>query len=71
VSRRYTNKDNFLQAKIIAGSAVLGALVGPVAAPEPLPGLLMGGFIGLTVGFLGSGVVLLVMNARRRRRMGN
>lgn len=72
-SQRFTTKDNSLQAKIIAGSVSLGALVGAIAVPERLPGapfwagVFMGGVIGLIVGFLGSGVLLMVMDAKRRQ----
>ena len=37
-------------------------------APERLPGLLMGGFLGLVAGFFVSGILLMLMGVVRRRR---
>ena len=72
-SQQFTSKDNSLQAKIVTGSVAVGALVGAIAVPERLPGVpfwagvLLTGAIGLIVGFLGSGILLMVMDAKRRR----
>lgn len=64
-------KDNLLQAKIIAGSFAMCAVAGAIAAPvsrSEIPfwgGAIMGGLAGLILGFLGSGVLLMVMRAKR------
>ena len=61
-------RDNLMQAIIIAVSIGLGVAIGGLLAPERLPGLLMGGFLGLVAGFFVSGILLMLMRAVRRRR---
>lgn len=65
--QRFGKKDNVLQVKVVVTSLVLGAVVGGLLAPVRLPGILTGGVIGLIAGFLGSGILLMVLDAMRRR----
>lgn len=56
-------KDNVVQAVAIFACLVLGAIIGAVVVQERLPGALVGGFIGLVLGLLGSGFFLMVYRA--------
>ncbi|NLS90810.1 MAG: hypothetical protein GXX96_01315 [Planctomycetaceae bacterium] len=56
-------KDNVFQAIAIAVCLLLGAIIGALVTEEHLPGALVGGFLGLLVGLLGSGFVLMVFRA--------
>lgn len=63
---RFTRKDNILQAIMIGVCLLLGMVVGPLLIEARLPGIVMGGFIGMIVGFLGSGAFLMVARAPPR-----
>jgi len=56
-------KDNVIQAAVIFGCLVLGATIGALVVEERLPGALVGGFIGLILGLVGSGFFLMVYRA--------
>ena len=57
-----------MQAVTILSCAVIGAIVGRIAVADRIPGTIMGSFIGLVVGFLGSGIHLMVLQKLRKRR---
>jgi hypothetical protein len=63
-------RDNLIQAGVIFGCLVLGAVVGALVVEERGPGAVAGGLIGLVVGLFGSGIGLMiyraVMHARGR-----
>jgi hypothetical protein len=54
-------KDNVIQAIAIFVCLVLGALIGGLIANGE--GAVVGGFIGLLVGLLGSGIFLMIYRA--------
>lgn len=53
-------KDNVVQAISIFVCLVLGAIIGAFVVEEWIPGALVGAFIGLVAGLLGSGIVLMI-----------
>ncbi len=63
-------RDNLIQGLAIFVCLALGAAIGALVVEERLPGALVGGFIGLLVGLLGSGFFLMlfrfVMHIRGR-----
>jgi hypothetical protein len=61
-------RDNIMQGVTILSCVAIGAIVGPFAVEDRVPGIIMGGFIGLVLGFLGSGVHLMVLRHLRKRR---
>ena len=69
-TRSLVVRDNVTQAIIIAVSTALGVLVGALVVAERMPGMLMGGFLGLVAGFFVSGMLLMIMRALRRSRGG-
>jgi hypothetical protein len=58
-------KDNVFQAFAVFSCLLLGALIGALVVQERIPGALVGGFVGLVVGLLGSGTFLMVYRAVR------
>ena len=56
-------KDNFLQAVVILVCIVVGAGIGALMIQDWLGGLLVGGFAGMVIGLLGSGIFLMVFRA--------
>jgi hypothetical protein len=56
-------KDNVIQALAIVACLVLGSLIGAVVSDVRVAGAVVGGFLGLLVGWIGSGVVLMVYRA--------
>jgi len=61
-------KDNLYQGLAILACLLLGAGIGVVAATDRLTGALLGGFIGLVVGLLGSGLFLMSYRAVKHAR---
>ena len=53
-------KDNLIQGLAIFVCLALGATIGALVVEERLPGALVGGFIGLLLGLVGSGFFLMV-----------
>ena len=53
-------KDNVIQFAVIAACVPIGALIGALAMEDWRPGVLIGGFVGLLVGFFGSGTFLMI-----------
>jgi hypothetical protein len=64
---RFRSKESAVLVIIIAVCLALGAIVGAFVVEERLPGVLMGGFIGMVVGFLGGGTLLMVLRAVKSR----
>lgn len=58
-------KDNLVQAGVIFVCCLLGAGFGALSVNDRMPGLLMGGFAGMVVGFFGSGLFLMIYRAAR------
>ncbi len=56
-------KDNLYQGLAILVCLLLGAGIGSLAMAERLTGALLGGFIGLLAGLLGSGIFLMIYRA--------
>lgn len=56
-------KDNVVQAIVIFACLVLGTMIGALVVKERLAGALVGGFVGLILGLLGSGIFLMVYRA--------
>ena len=56
-------KDNLLQAVVILVCIVVGAGIGALMIQDWLGGLLVGGFAGMVIGLLGSGIFLMVFRA--------
>ena len=61
-------KDNLYQGLFILICLVLGAGIGFLVATERLQGVLYGGFIGLVVGLLASGIFLMIFRAVKHAR---
>jgi hypothetical protein len=61
-------KDNLYQGLAILVCLILGSLIGLLVATDRLPGALLGGFAGLLVGLIGSGIFLMVYRAIRHAR---
>ena len=56
--------DNLLQAKIIIITIIIGAIIGGIFSGKILLiGLGLGAFAGLILGFLGSGIYLMIFRA--------
>ncbi len=53
-------KDNLIQGISIFASLLLGAGIGALVIHDRLAGALVGGFVGLVLGLLGSGIVLMI-----------
>src|SRR5438874_2540386 len=53
-------KDNLYQGLAIFVSLVLGTLIGFLVAAERITGMVLGAFIGLVAGALGSGLFLMI-----------
>ena len=56
-------KDNLYQGIAILVCLLLGGVIGALVVEEWIPGALVGAFIGLVVGLLGSGFFLAVYRA--------
>jgi hypothetical protein len=56
-------RDNLYQGLAILVCLLLGAGVGSLAMAARLMGALLGGFIGLLAGLLGSGIFLMIYRA--------
>jgi hypothetical protein len=61
-------KDNIIQFAVIVACVPIGALVGAFAVQDWRPGVIIGGFVGLLVGFFGSGIFLMVYRFVRHMR---
>ncbi|HEX6902168.1 MAG TPA: hypothetical protein VF789_20800 [Thermoanaerobaculia bacterium] len=62
-------KDNLYQGLAILICLGLGALIGYLAVTkEPVMGAWIGGFLGLLVGLLGSGIFLMIYRAVKHAR---
>ena len=61
-------KDNVIQGVVIVACVLLGAEIGALVVEDWRPGVLVGAFIGLVVGTLGSGMFLMVYRAVRHIR---
>ncbi len=56
--------DNLLQAKIIIITIIIGGIIGGIFSGKTLLiGLGLGAFAGLILGFLGSGIYLMIFRA--------
>jgi hypothetical protein len=60
--------DNLIQAAVIFLALLIGAGVGALVIDDPLAGALVGGFGGLIVGLLASGIFLMIYRAARHAR---
>jgi DNA-directed RNA polymerase subunit RPC12/RpoP len=61
-------KDNLIQFAVIVACVPIGALIGAVAMDDWRPGVVIGGFGGLMVGFFGSGTFLMIYRFIRHAR---
>jgi len=61
-------KDNLYQGLAILVCLVVGGLIGYLAVTEQPMGALIGGFVGLLAGLLGSGIFLMVYRAVKHAR---
>jgi transcription elongation factor Elf1 len=61
-------KDNVIQFAVIAACVPIGALIGALAMEDWRPGVVIGGFGGLLVGFFGSGTFLMIYRFIRHAR---
>jgi hypothetical protein len=57
-----------LQGLAIVVCLLVGAGIGALVASDLLPGALIGGFVGLLAGLLGSGLFLMVYRGVRHAR---
>jgi hypothetical protein len=56
-------RDNVVQALAILVCLLLGAAIGALVAGEIVPGVLLGGFVGMLVGLFSSGIFLMIYRA--------
>ena len=61
-------KDNVVQFAVIAACVPIGILIGALAMEDWRPGAIIGGFVGLLVGFFGSGTFLMIYRFIRHIR---
>jgi hypothetical protein len=61
-------RDNLYQALVILACLLIGALVGPLFVDYWLPGVIVGGLIGMVVGLFGSGIFLMIYRAIQHAR---
>lgn len=61
-------KDNLLQALFIGFCIALGAGIGALFVEPPIAGALVGGFVGMVLGLLCSGIFLMVYRGIRHIR---
>jgi len=61
-------KDNLIQLACIVVATFLGVAVGPLFAPNVPVGLIVGGFVGLVVGLVGSGAAIGIYRTWRHAK---
>lgn len=61
-------KDNLYQGLAILACMLLGAGIGFLVMSDGVAGALVGGFIGMVVGLLGSGIYLMIYRTVRHAR---
>ncbi len=61
-------RDNLVQAAVIVVCTLLGTGIGALLIEDRIAGCLVGGFVGLLAGLLGSGLFLMIYRMVRHAR---